>query len=268
MAAEVVRWYPPGDGLGVLLDAEWNALGRLAPPPKIARASRPFGSGSVVTAVTYGERVLTQSLYVLADEASLPDAIRDIAYALDPQRGVGTLSVTRPDSTARHLYCRVLGGLEGRELLGDDAGFEWQRFEVQFLAVDPFWYSTIETSQTVASGTGAASADDEVTTTSDVQEGTWPILEVDGPATAAYFTLGSLSFAVTSLALSSGQTLTVDTRPGEKTVTKTGDVNMWPHATGHMWPLAIGTNTVHVEVVGAGSATRVRCRYRHRYLTC
>ena len=63
--------------------------------------------------------------------------------------------------------------------------------------------------------------------------------------------------------------VTIDTRPGAKTVTKQDGSNLfgflaWPP---QLWSLAQGSNSVRIEMSAATSASSVVLSWRRRYLS-
>lgn len=275
MPDEVTRWFAPGDDVGVELVVDWESSGRFAPPPRMIEEDRAFGSGSVLRSARYGPRDLTLSVMVIDTVTGLPAAIRALVYALDPQRGDGVLRVTRTDGTSRDLTCRVVSGLEGVETIGDASGPEHQRFSVTFRAYDPFWYDTADTTIALYSYGDGAGKTTTFYVDSDVQEGAWPVFDAEGALSTLSLTWNPdgdyEQLYLTGLALTT-ETLTVDTRFGVKAVRKTTPglevTNLWPNATGHMWRLRPGNNTVNTGVIGTDSDTSVQLRYRAPHLTC
>lgn len=80
-----------------------------------------------------------------ADEAVFADAMSELASALVPKRGPGTLVVKARSGTnagaMRMIRCLYAGGLEGDSLLGRDQKVRWWPFTLRFKALDPCWYS-------------------------------------------------------------------------------------------------------------------------------
>ena len=97
-----------------------------------------------------------------------------------------------------------------------------------------------------------AAAGDEVTF-----EAGAPIITEGAPADAFYVLLG-------------GESVTIDTRPGAKTVTKQDGSSLFGQLAfpPQLWSLAQGSNSVRIEFTGASaSASAVTLSYFKRYLS-
>jgi hypothetical protein len=125
-----------------------------------------------------------------------------------------------------------------------------------------------DTGEPDETGGDADSALTSIVNPGDVEA--WPVWTLTGPLTRLHAwneTLGS-RFAL-SFPLSEQQTITITTRPS--TVRGPGDANLSKHidwfnpAGTELWPLADGTNTVGLEVDGAGPTTSVRLEFTPRY---
>jgi hypothetical protein len=207
---------------------------------------------------------------------------RRLTQLLNPQRGVGTLTVAESDGTRRHLDCVYVEGMEGSEG-SDEAGLTWITYGLRFAAIDrPYWYGDPAPSRTwtvaapinffpldvppfVLSSSqviGAAAVDN----LGDVP--TYTQWVIDGPATAVTLALGSEEFTVNHT-LTGGQSIHIDFDPREQTVTDGAGVNLWADvAAGFvMWALPPGGSTVTLTVAGSSTGTQVTMTYQPLYLT-
>lgn len=219
-----------------------------------------------------------------ADAAAVRNQWRTLQRTFDPTRGDGHLQVTGPDGATRELICRYRSGLEGAEGT-NDAGLQWQEFTIFLRAHDPYFYASLPITQvfTQASatpffpffplhlGSSQVLADVAVTNPGDVEA--WPIWVINGPATQIVLRkLASGSVAEQSLTLNttllSTDTVTIDTRPGQKTVLGPASANLYGSlaAGSRLWALPTGTSTIRVELSGATGASKVTLTAAPRYL--
>ncbi len=280
---ERVVWIEP-DGSMSVLSVEWRASGRFAPAQEREEDTVPGEPGSRLRAVRHTAREFSLGLWITGtDETDLRTQMRDLVYRMDPVRGDGRIRVTAPGGDEREITCRTTGGLEMSEVLGDTSGPTVQRAAVLFRAADPYWSATADvvttytTSATPPSffpffplrlASSEAFIDTTVTNSGDVA--TWPVWRVYGPGSALVLrnlsTGEVLQLAVT---LTAGEYVVIDTRPGQKTVTKNDGTNLFPSltATSVLWALQRGPTLLRVEMTGTTSASTVQLTYRPRYLS-
>jgi hypothetical protein len=279
--AETVEWVAP-DGVTTPLSVEYALHDRFAPPIAFEEDGVPGQPGARFRAARHDVREFVLPLKILrGTEQELRTALRDLVAAMDPTRGEGKIRVTTPLGDQREIRCRYAAGLGLNETLGDDSTPTFQRAPVVFRAHDPYWYaSTLMVAEFTAGArpnffpffplrlsAGEVFADVTVDNPGDVA--TWPLWEINGPG--ADIALRDLDHGqATELAttLLAGQTITVDTRPGAKTVVRDDGTNLFP-ALGDtaLWPLEPGATAVRIEMGGAGDSSVVRLRYLPAYLT-
>ena len=280
---EVIEWIDP-DGGTTVLEVEWATRGRGLPPVVLRDEEVPGHPGTVLREVEHGPRELVLPVWLSATgEAELRERIRDLARAMDPRRGEGRLRVTGPAGDQRELRCRVTAGLELDEVLGDTAGSTVQRVPLVLRATDPYWYATSDTVTPDFEAGQAAGwfpffplrlassevfADRTVDNVGDVDA--WPVWTVTGPG--AGLALRNLTTGLAlelDYSLGAGETVTIDTRLGVKSVTRGDGLNLFEHlsTTSALWPLAPGPNAIRVELNAVGPSSRVRLAWRPRYLT-
>lgn len=280
--AEAVEWVA-ADGTTTALSVDWDAFGRFMPPIRRNEETVPLQPGARLRDAVHDVReVLLTLILTGVDESALRASLRSLTATFDPSRGDGKLRVTAPDSVQRELTCRYSGGLELSERLGDDSGPGWQEVPALFRAVDPYWYDTSSTVQTFTSGTpqtffpifpirlssSTVFSSTAVDNTGDVAA--WPVWTITGPGTN--LVLRNLTTGKTlamTYTLAAGQTITVDTRPGAKTVTLNTGANLYQYLTSppHLWSLRRGSNTVQVELSSVTSASSVALSYKRGFLT-
>lgn len=227
---------------------------------------------------------------VEVDEATAAQKVRALARTLNPALGSGYLVVTSADGTQRQIPCQYKSGLEGDQSLksiGQDRGSggfrSWRRFLVVFHAFDPYWQDLVDTTVQFNIGTSvaffpilplrlsAASVGGTFTVNNvgDVQA--WPVWTVTGPGSSITFTNNTTgqSLALGSYALAGGRTLTIDTRPGFKTITLDDGTNLYNNVAANsvLWGLNPGNNTITASVSGTSSTTSILLAFRQRYLT-
>jgi hypothetical protein len=255
------------------------------PPASLIEEEVPFQPGARERTAKILPRNVELPLEVAgADRAAFRALIRTLAYALSPARGAGKLRVRIAGGAARDLTCRCLSGFEGDE--GLQAGVDtWRDSLLHFRATDPYWYDTAPQLVPFGAGAGAALffpffpirllpnailADVVVTNPGDVEA--WPIWHITGPGSTIVLTLTqgtttqSLELDTTLLG---GETITVDTRPGAKTITSGTGASLWATLAplSALWALPSGASTVRVGMAGSTSASSVLLDYTPRYST-
>lgn len=281
--SEIVTWIDP-DGVETLLRPLWALSGRMAPPVKFEEESVPGQAGSRLRDVHHGPRDYTMPLRIDGvDAADLRTKIRELTLAMDPTRGPGRIRVQSPIGDTRELNCRYAAGLELDETLGDTSTDVYQYAPTVFRAFDPYWYATSDVSQLFTAGAPATFfpffplrlvssevfADATVNNGGDVEA--WPVWTITGPGSALVLrnlTTGKLLSLSTWLS-AGGETLTIDTRPGIKTVTGDDGTNLFTTLTADssLFPLARGDNLIRAELIGSNAASSVQLAFKPRYLT-
>ncbi|MCP3805370.1 phage tail family protein [Allokutzneria sp. A3M-2-11 16] len=279
---ESLVWIDP-NGAMIPLDVEWAVSGRFAPPPVLVDEGVPEQPGARFREARHGVREFSLPLWITdSSPAALRARLRSMIAAMDPVRGQGTIRLTSPTGDQREIYCRVSAGLELDETLGRTSGPLVQRAVPMFRAVDPYWYDIADTTDPFESGdtatffpffplrlsSSSVFAEATITNSGDVE--TWPVWTITGPGSA--ITLRNLTtgeYMTLTITLAAGESLTIDTRPGAKTVTKSDGTNQFPalSSASSLWALARGANALRVEMSGTTAASRVVLSRRHRYLT-
>ena len=286
MAAYAWEWIDPA-GAVTPLQVEYDVRDVFAPPAEIQADVVPEQPGARFRSARHGPREFPLPLYVRHDDpAVLHTTLRALVVAMDPTRGEGLLRVTTPVSDQRELNCRAVAGLGLSQTRGEQALPTHQRAPVMFRALDPYWYAIADSTSDYTTGAPtpwfpifplrlAASevfVDTTITNLGDVE--TWPVWTITGPGHTIRmrnFTTGRdlalYSGVGPGLVLAAGESATIDTRPGHKTITKQDGTNLFAHIYGALWPLAQGINSVRIEMSTATSASAVHVSWRNRYLT-
>lgn len=252
----------------------------------------PSQDGSMYRSKRAPTRELFIPLFLWAPDRTQFLALkRALINAMSPDDGIGTLRIVEPSTgSCRYIRCFLSSGLEGDDTTGN--GFTYAAYGVVLHAPDPYWYGqsqdvVIQMSEThpinfftgkdrgsVGEATGPFTVPGIhlsstyippsgriITVDGDVSA--WPVWKVTG-ANATSFTLRNTitnQFGETvtkSLTLNhnfspSGDTVTVDSRPGMKTVTSatTGNIYFELGPDPSFWALKAGFNNVEISLMSS-----------------
>jgi hypothetical protein len=255
--------------------------GRFMPPVSFVEEEVPFQSGSRLRNVEIKTRDIDIPLFLKASsEIELRQKIREVLRMFNPLKGDGRIKTIAPDGSQRELICRYSTGLEGEENK-DSKGIWWMKFIIVFRAFDPFWYDSSTIVQTFKINESPGSffpilplrltsstvfADITVDNTGDVE--TWPEWIITGPCEEIVLRNMSTD-EVTNLevSLGVGETITIDTKPFHKTVTKNDGTNLFYTLTDEssLWALQEGSNSIQIEMANATTDSSIQLTYRNRY---
>lgn len=255
--------------------------GRFMPPVSFIEEEIPFQSGSRLRHINIQARDVDVPLLIKTDsEISLRQKVRDFLRRFNPLKGDGRLKVLSPDGSQRELYCRYSSGLEGNE--GRDTnGINWQTLVLVFRAFDPYWYDSNTMVQTFkineSPGTffpifplrlssSAVFADISINNSGDVE--TWPEWIITGPGENIVLRNMSTDQVMNlEVSLDVGETITIDTKPYAKTVTKNDGINLFYTLTDEssLWALQEGDNSIQIEMANATIESTIQLTYRNRY---
>jgi phage-related protein len=252
--------------------------GRGMPPISRIEEEVPGQSGARLRETRHGVREVAIPMDLTGDMSTLRATLRTWMSTLDPARGDGRLLVTSHTGDQRELFCRYDDGLDLVEQLAT-----FQKAVLVFRAVDPYWYDLSDSVASWTSGVTTATffpffplrlsssevfADDIVNNTGDTDA--WPVWQITGPGSDLHLrnlTSGK-TLSLTGLTLLAGETVTIDTRPGQKTVTKDDGTNLYSYiGTSSLWALLVGSNSVRIELTGATSASVVQLNFKRRFLS-
>lgn len=280
---ETIVWVDV-DGGQTTLDVEWATSGRFMPKIEMNEDIVAGQPGARLRAVRHGvHEFVIPFWFDAATEAAQRTMMRSYCDLMDPTRGPGKIRVTSPVGDQREITCSYAAGLEVDEKLGDNAGLFSQMVPVMFRAHDPYWYdvNTTTPGDFQVSSTpsffpffplrlSSSEIVVDTTITNDGSVETWPTWNIYGPGSAVALrnlTTGK-NLLMTTVTLSTGQSIQVDTRPDYKTVQRDDGTNMWSSVDfgSSLWPLARGVNRIRLEMTGTTPlVSRLSLSYKRRY---
>lgn len=284
---ETLTWIDPG-GAAFPFDgsanytALWGRQGAFAPPVSVIGQETPLQPGERVRFVKTTARAVRVPLLVRAqDEATLASVRRALRYALNPNRGAGTLQMLAADGVTRQLTAYCDGGYEGDET-ETNRGPGYLVLPLAFKALDPYWYDLNATVLAFSPAGAVAffqtpmlpvhlspsgiSSSFTVQNTGDVP--CWPVWTITGPGTNPTLTNNTTGKSIVmTVTLTGGQTITIDTRPGAKTVTREDGSLHYAYLsfTSSLWPLIVGANNIALSMTGTTSASGLQLSYKQAY---
>lgn len=283
MSAEISQWIDPY-GTITTLDVDWQAKGRFMPPPRFSTSQVPSQPGERLREVTHGPRKFMVRLVITAaTEPLLRTAQRNLVDAMDPTLGDGTFRVQSPLGDVREVACRYMDGLDLDEGV-ETSGPTMQKADVTFFAVDPYWQASSDTTMPFTIGAVPTffpippirlTASEIAVDTSVLNDGieAWPRWTIAGPGsviTLRNLTTGKL-LKLPTTSIGTGETITIDTRPGYKTIRKSDGTSLWSDvdlSVSSLWQLARGNNAIRLEMSGAIAGTSsLTLAFRKRYLS-
>ncbi|MDF2792061.1 MAG: hypothetical protein K0S80_5163 [Neobacillus sp.] len=286
MTKQIISWID-ANGVEHLLSDSANfqvllgSKGFYMPPFSFAEEEVPFQPGSRLRNVKVKARDVDLPLRIIGiNEIDLENNLRNITRIFNPLKADGKIKVTGYDGSQRELFCRYTGGFEMEES-SSTRRRTWQKAVGVFRAFDPFWYDSSTKVQTfkinespglffpilplrLASST--VFADISIDNTGDVE--TWPEWIITGPCDSV--TLTNLTTGETTnleVTLEVGETITIDTRPFQKTITKSDGTNLFYTMTddSSLWSIQDGNNAIQIQMANATADSSVQLTYRNRY---
>jgi hypothetical protein len=267
-----------------------GATGLDAPPFELHADDSPNLDGGIFRDARAVAREIMLPIYLHGiDRRTIRDLKSRLVSNLNPKKG---------DAVPRYLRCYYKSGMEGSEAV-DQAGFTWKKFGIQLTAYDPWFYSddiqvaqwdfgggepflsTTEAFYPLRLSAGMVSGSEVIVQNpGDVEA--WPRWELTGPIKGFNFespefelpngTKTKFSFGVTapgdgSNTIPGGRTLTVDTRPGFKSLRDDLGTNYWPELAPNpqLWAIPEGESTCTVDIVPGSSTAKVRLVFQPRY---
>lgn len=290
-AYEITEWIAADGTVVNLMDipnigVQPGRHGAFMPPVRFSEDVIPYEHGARVRATSFGVREVDLPLYLRgSSEDALRQAIRALLGKFSPLDDDGRLRVTRPDGSARELYCRYS---KGGELVEDSQnyGITSCRAIITFRAAnDPLWYDVTPVATDFVTGAPVSffpgtpfrlssssifTTSSPVNNTGDVE--TWPIWVIRGPGTNIVLrnlTSGEKIEFNASYALLAGETLTIDTRLGKRSVTLNDGTKLYNQLTADstLWPIYKGVNDISVDMQNTTVDSLVTLLYYRRYLS-
>ncbi|MGN7135802.1 phage tail domain-containing protein [Streptomyces pseudogriseolus] len=285
--------------LTVFSGREWPAIimqpgatGLDMPPFALFSDDSPNLDGSIYRSARAASREVMIPVYLYGvDRQTINGLKRKLFQALNPKRGYCVLKFTEGNGRTRYLTCYYKGGMEGSEST-DTAGFTYAKYGLTFTAMDPWFYQDrFETitwnfgegepllsttaaffPMRIANGVmGRPGENLTISNPGDIEA--WPIWHLHGPIKS--FTLTSSNGeTIKGNAPSDGsdlvtadRVLTIDTRPGKKTVKDDQGTNYWAKLATNpqFWSVEPGDNEAQVSVVTGSGRAAVVLTYQPRY---
>lgn len=288
---ETVTWYDPfgnATPLKIGLNSQLgDMVGRFMPPVTHIDDVLPFYPGGRHRITLVNEKDFTLPLNVInSSDSGRRTQLRNLVAAMDPTQGAGRISVLSPVGDTREIECYYVGGLDMDENPIKNGRFN-QALYVTFRAFEPYWRDPSDTTQSWTVGTppsffpifpmrlSASSlvVNDSINNTGDVIS--WPVWQIFGPGGGANGivltnTLTGQYIMFQTTVLGASESITIDTRPGHKTVLKNDGTNLFPDLdTGStLWPLQKGTNGLSLVLNNAAtSKTAMSVNWRRKWLS-
>jgi hypothetical protein len=279
------------------LSASWPAImlqpgasGLDLPPFELHTDDSPNLDGSMFRGARAAARQILLPVYVYGiDRKTLRSFKRKLANALNPKMGYCVLTFIESSGVARRIQCYYAGGMEGNES-ADSSGFRWISYGIQLTATDPWFYGDTEIGADwsfgsaqpflgnpflpIKLGKGTRSTGTlTVNNPGDIEA--WPVWSITGPIKSFEFTgpdgtsWGIPAQAGGADALLNGRTLTIDCRPGYKTVLDDQGTNYFPlmASSPSLWSIPPGTSTVQADLVSGSGTPTVTMALFPRYST-
>jgi phage-related protein len=270
VSAEITQWVDPF-GQVTTLDVDWDATGRFMPPISHEEDEVPGQPGGRHRASRHKIKEFTIKVTIsAADEPSLRQAVRDLVTSMNPARSdaPGAIRVTSPIGDVREIPCYYSAGLDMAEQVGT-SGPTMQTAPITFRAYEPYWRDLDSMTQVWTVGatpsffpffplrltSSQIAASGSINLGGDVE--TWPVWTITGPGAQIVLrnltTGDALTFTTTSLGI--GESITIDARPGRKTVAKQDGTNVFSDLdiTSVLWSLRPGNNAIRLEMSGTQS---------------
>lgn len=259
-----------------------GATGLDMPPFMLSSDESPNLDGGIFRAVRASSREIMIPVYLHGIDRQTVNAMKRKFFSqLNPKRGHCLIRFVEGSGRTRQLTAYYKGGMEGAE--GEDqAGFTWAKYGLTFTALDPWFYQDRDQtknwnfgvgdpflSQTlpffpmsIAEGImGSSEGEMAVSNPGDIEA--WPVWQLQG-AIKSFSLVSPTGQTIKASAptdgsdlVPAGRTLTIDTRPGKKTVKDNTGLNYWSKLDTNpvFWPIEPGDTTARVTIVtGAGKA--------------
>ncbi|MFI9202635.1 phage tail domain-containing protein [Streptomyces sp. NPDC053048] len=273
-------------------DSSWPAIimqpgatGLDMPPFGLFSDDSPNLDGSIYRSSRAAAREIMIPVYLYGvDRTTVNGLKRKLYQALNPKRGHCLLRFTEGSSETRQLTVYYKGGMEGSET-ADTSGFTWAKYGLTFTALDPWFYPTRpqSTRWEFGAGTPFLSTTERLfpmRISSGIMGGSGQPLTISNPGDIEAWPVWALHGPIKSFSLTSpygdvvkasptpggadlvpsGRVLTIDTRPGKKTVRDDLGANYWSRldTAPQFWAVEPGETSASVSVVtGAGQAAVV-----------
>lgn len=277
---ETMRYVSLGGSVEFLIRT--GVLGRLMPPVAIFEDPSPAGPGGRY----YASRHLTRPVdvpIVAPPYFRGREELRRWARVLDPSHGPGRLELVRGDYAGRYLRCIYEAGLD---VVPEDGTSTSLPARLLFRAMEPYWQAQdpVELRVSLLGQTeqwfpifpltlGRSSAQGQFDAWNEGDVDCWPVFTLRGPGNDIRLTnrTSGRRIASTSLTLTAGQFLLIDTRVTHKTAlvyegAQVRDVFGELTDDSEFWPLEQGLNDIQLDVGLASEQTEIVAEYTLQYL--
>lgn len=290
-----------GDTTGVIVQP--GLRGFDSPAISLVMDEMPAQDGSVFRSKRSPTRELMIPLFLWAPtRADYLSLRRQLINQMSPDDGIGTLRVYEPSlESTRYIRCYLSSGMEGDDTASLTNGYTYGSYGVILHAPDPYFYGPtinerieLSTVTPINFYTGKNRGDPTESTgpfmvpglhlsSSYIPAGNrtinidgaveaWPIWTVT-TASANSFTLWNKTtdklLTLNHVFPAGGDTVTIDSRPGFKTVTSALNGNVYSElaANPSFWSLKAGDNEVEVDLASSGTGVSgvVTLQYDPRY---
>lgn len=243
--------------------------GAIMPPVKHSEYSLPFHPGSVHEYTSVEARDLSLSLWIQAQPGeTIRDKIRHLISTI-ANKERGALFAEYQDGTTRELGCRLseVDQDENPDTQGIGRIF---RTMLTFRAFDPFWYGVLEKLTTTVVDEGTS-----INNNGDFE--TWPILRIFGPITDPEIImknpedpadLEAVRRVKLNYTVLAGRIVSIDTRPGYKTITLDDGTNLYSTLDGsldQMFSIPPGEWLIDLDGSGNDENTLLEINWRRAY---
>jgi hypothetical protein len=251
----------------------------------------PNLDGSIFRSARATAREIMIPVYLYGIDRQTINALkRKFFQALNPKRGYCLIRFTEGNGVTRSISAYYKGGMEGSE--GSTSGFSWAKYGLAFTAMDPWFYPDAPSETSWGFGTGEpllsttraffpiAITDGVMGDPGELQAienpgdiEAWPVWRITGPVksfelTSPYGeTIKASAAPDGSDVVATGRVLTIDTRPGKKTVRDDLGVNYWSKlsANPQFWPGDPGITNADIKVVAGSGQAAVALSFYPRY---
>lgn len=277
MTVETITWIDPDGGTFQLSDMR-GITGRGLPPSSFNDMVVPLQPGSMFRSVRDEARQVVVPIVIEGTSTiDYREQLRALAASLHPSESPGTLRVATVDGQTRDLACWYLDGFGWIEEYPT-----WAIPSLAFRAADPYWYDANDTQADFTPDTPApffpffplrlSSAEifASVSIDNPGEVDVWPVWTITGPGSLVTLINHTTDKTLSLQAdLEDGETVTIDTRRGQKSVVKDDGSNLFGQlVTGSvMWPLPPGPSTVDILLTDAEAESEASVRFRAGYLS-
>jgi hypothetical protein len=261
-------------------------------PPAAYTSTGLSGGGNLAQSYNPAKRSIVVGLHVYDDtsQAGLLDLLDRLTFALWTARAglpaPGQLVFSRPDGTSRAIEVYCTSGIEQTDT--DSTADAYQRdtgFALTFESgLDPLLSDTDPVGPLVFAAPPESggvppmppvlltpsSTLGSTTVTNSGNGEAYPIWTVTGPGTPTLTNVTTGREWSLATALSSGETVTVDTRPTLQSAVDQDGVDRWgdlvKSSPRDLWTLIPGTNHLDLQLTSSGTGSQITMLYHRRWL--